>query len=155
MNRKPSPAELEQFVHQQLHGLPPRRAPQSLEARVLAAIEQRAMIPWYHKSWGHWPAAVQAAFVGCATVVSGAAVAAFYLLSQGAEASALAAAAGERLSGVTTAYHVVAWTIDFAGRIFASIPSMWLYGGAAFLAAMYATFFGLGAAAYRAIYRNN
>jgi len=45
--------------------------------------------------------------------------------------------------------------IDFTSLIIRNIPPLWLYGGAAFAMLMYATFFGLGAAAYRALYRSN
>ena len=33
-----------------------------------------------------------------------------------------------------------------------NIPPLWLYGGLALFAAMYATLFGLGAAAYKALH---
>ena len=45
--------------------------------------------------------------------------------------------------------------MNFASQQLAAIPPLWLYGGLAFLAAMYATFVGLGATAYRYLYRNN
>lgn len=150
-----TPAQLEQLVHRELRDLPVRRAPRTLESRVLAAIEHRASIPWYHRSWSHWPAAVRAAFVGVGTGISAAAVAAFYLLAQGAESGALSAAASEKFSALTALYNVAAWAVDFAGRSLGSIPPLWLYGGLSLLAAMYAAFFGLGAAAYRAFGRSS
>ena len=58
--KKMTPEELEEFIHRELCGLPVRPAPSTLEARVLAAIEHRARIAWYHKSWSYWPAAVRA-----------------------------------------------------------------------------------------------
>lgn len=150
----PSPEKLEQLVHHELRRLPPRKAPASLEARVLAAIEQQATVAWYHKSWSYWPAAVRAAFLGLATALSGIAMAAFYLMSQGAEASALTAATGERFAGILALFHFVRWTTTYVSDTIAGIPPLWLYGGLACIAALYATFFGLGAAAYR-FYRNN
>lgn len=148
-------AQLEQLVHRELRSLPLRRAPRSLESRVLAAIEQQAAVAWYHKSWAYWPAAVRAAFLGFATALSGGAIAAFYLMSQGAETSALTAAAGERFAGIAALFHVFRWMTNYASETIASIPPLWLYGGLAFVAGLYVTFFGLGAAAYRALYRNN
>ncbi len=147
--------QLEQFIHRELRGLPLRRAPRSLESRVLAAIEHQATVAWYHKSWTYWPGVVKAVFLGVATGVSGAAIAAFYLMSQGADTSALTAAAGERFAGTAALFHVFRWIASYTGDLVASIPSLWLYGGLAFIAALYATFFGLGAAAYRTLYRNN
>jgi hypothetical protein len=153
--KKMTPAELEQFIHRNLHSLPPRRAPRSLESRVLAALEQRAMIPWYHKSWSYWPAAVRAAFLVIASGVTGAFLAAFYLGFNGVNTSAVAAQAGVKLGVFTKLYHSAAWLVDFGAHLVGSIPSLWLYGGLALVAALYATFFGLGAAAYRTLYRNN
>lgn len=150
-----TPEHLEQLVHRELRALPPRRAPRSLESRVLAAIERQATVAWYHKSWAYWPAAVRAAFLAVATGVAGTIVAAFYLVFNGAETSALVTQAGERLSLLTKLYHAFVWVAGFTGNIFGNIPPLWLYGGVALVAALYATFFGLGAAAYRTLYRNN
>jgi hypothetical protein len=150
-----SAARLEQFVHQQLRSLPPRKAPATLEARVLAAIEHQAAVAWYHKSWSYWPAPVRATFLGLATALSGIAIAAFYFMAQGTEAQTLSAAAGERFAGLFAILHVVRWMATYATETIAGIPPLWLYGGLTFVGALYATFFGLGAAAYRALYRNS
>ena len=150
-----SPEQLEQLVHRELRLLPPRRAPRSLEARVLAAIEQQAYIPWYHKSWAYWPAAVRATFLALATGVTGAVIAAFYLGFNGVDTSALVARAGVQFSFFTKTYHLLAWIVEFTSGLFSQIPAYWFYGGLALVASLYATFFGLGAAAYRALYRNN
>ncbi len=153
--RTQSAEQLEQLVHRELRSLPLRKAPSTLESRVLAAIEHQAAVAWYHKSWTYWPGAVKAAFLGVATGVSGAAIAAFYLATQGADTSALTSAAGERFAGVAALFHVIRWIATYTSDTIASIPPLWLYGGLAFVAALYATFFGLGAAAYRTLYRNN
>ncbi len=152
---KMTPEELEAFIHQNLRSLPPRRAPRTLEARVMAAIEQHAMIPWYHRSWSYWPAAIRTLFLALATGVSGSVVIAFYLMLNGAETKAVAAQAGERLSFLTGIYHVAQWIADFGVQVLGRIPPLWLYGSLALVAALYATFFGLGAFAYRTLYRNN
>jgi len=153
--KKLNEQELEQFIHSTLRSLPARRAPRSLESRVMAALEQQAMVPWYHKSWSYWPAAIRAAFLVLATGVTGAVVAAFYLGFNGVEQSNIAAQAGERLSFFTSIYHVAAWIVDLGAQVIGRIPPLWLYGGAVTIALMYATFFGLGAFAYRTLYRNN
>jgi hypothetical protein len=150
-----TPAELEKFIHQQLRDLPPRRAPDSLESRVLAAIEQQAGIPWYHKSWSHWPAFVRMVFLVLATGATAGFILAFYSGFNGADANLVMARAGEKLSFFTQMYHVATWIVDFGRQIVASIPPVWLYGAAALVAALYGTFLGIGAAAYRVLYRNN
>ena len=63
--------------------------------------------------------------------------------------------AGERLSLFVKLYHAGVWTLNFGTELFNRIPSLWLYGGLAFVGLMYVTLFGLGAAAYRTLYRTN
>lgn len=150
-----TPEELEKFIHQNLRSLPARRAPRTLESRVMTALEHHAAIAWYHKSWSYWPAAIRAAFLAVATGVTGAIVTGFYLGVSGVDTSGVAAQAGERLGLFTKLYHTAGWIIDFGARVLDSIPPLWLYGGLALIAALYATFFGLGAAAYRTLYRNS
>lgn len=41
-----SPQDLEKLIHQTLRALPDRKAPRSLEHRVLAAIAARQALPW-------------------------------------------------------------------------------------------------------------
>ena len=118
-------------------------------------IEQRAAIAWYHKSWNHWPAAVRAGFLAIATGVSGAAVAAFYLLAHGDEAAELSRGAASKMHWLTGVGSVASSVSDFLGLVVRNTPPLWLYGGIAFVAMMYVTFFGLGAAAYRTLYRSN
>ncbi len=150
-----SPEQLEQLVHRELRSLPARRAPRSLEARVMAALEHQAAVAWYHKSWSYWPAAVRAAFLAVATAISGGVMGAFYLMFTGVETSAFLAEAGTRLGFLSKIYHTAVWVVEFTANVFGSIPPLWLYGGLALIAALYATLFGLGAAAYRTLYRHN
>ena len=150
-----APEQLEQLIHRELRSLPLRRAPRSLESRVQAALEHQAAVAWYHKSWSYWPAAIRAAFLAIATAVAGGFMGAFYLMSNGVDTGALVESASAKLGLFTKLYHAAVWTVDFAANAFGSIPSLWLYGGVALVAALYATFFGLGAAAYRTLYRHN
>lgn len=150
-----TPERLEQLVHSELRALPVRKAPAGFEARVLAEIERRAAVAWYHKSWSYWPAAVRAAFLAVGTAVAGATVAAFYLLSQGAAADAVVQEVATGFGWVTRIIGAAAWTWNFVQQLVGAIPPLWLYGGLAFIAAMYATFVGLGTVAYRYLYRNN
>jgi hypothetical protein len=150
-----TPERLEQLVHRELRTLPMRKAPAGFEARVLAEIERRAVVAWYHKSWSYWPAAVRAAFLAVGTGFAGATVAAFYLFSQGAAADAVVQEVATGFGWVTRIIGAVVWTWHFLQQLAGGIPPLWLYGGLAFIAAMYATFVGLGTAAYRYLYRNN
>ena len=150
-----TPAQAEQLVHRELRALPLRKAPASLEARVLAEIERRAAVAWYHKSWGYWPAPVRAIFLAAGTAAATAAVVACYLLSQGAAVETVTQEIATGFGWVTRLAGAVAWTGHFVRQLAGGIPPLWLYGGLAFIAAMYATFVGLGTAAYRYLYRNS
>lgn len=150
-----SPEQLEQLVHRELRALPPRKAPRTLESRVFSAIEQRAAVAWWHKSWSYWPTPVKSVFAVVATLFAGSLIAASFAFAGGADLSEVAAQAGERLNIFVKLYHVGLWVADFGAYLFNSIPPLWLYGGLAFISFLYVTFFGLGAAVYRTLYRTN
>lgn len=153
--KKLNEQELEHLIHSTLRSLPHRRAPGTLEARVLAGVERRATIAWYHKSWSYWPAGVRAAFLALGTAVASAAVIGFYLFSQGAAADAVVQEVATGFGWINRMVGAGTWTVNLAQHLVADIPPLWFYGGLAFIAAMYATFVGLGATAYRYLYRNN
>ena len=146
-----SPAQLEQLVHRELRALPPRQAPRTLEGRVFAAIERRATVPWWHKSWSYWPTPVRAVFAAVATIFAGSLIAACFALFSGDDLAAVASATGERLGVFVKLYHVGTWIFDFASYLLGSIPPLWLYGSLVVFATSYAALFGLGAAALKAI----
>jgi len=153
--RAASSAQLEQQVHRELRSLPLRPAPRSLEARVLAEIERRATVAWYHKSWSYWPTAVRAAFLVLGTGFAAVAIAVFYQLSQGAAAETVVHDVSTGFGWLTRLVAVVGWSFHFIQQLVAAIPPLWLYGGLAFIGSLYAVFVGVGAAAYRYLYRRN
>lgn len=56
-------ADLEDFVHQELRRLPPPLAPHTLLPRVLAAVHEWTLRPWYARAWFTWPIWWQAASI--------------------------------------------------------------------------------------------
>lgn len=50
---------LEERIDRELKELPELRAPTTLAARVMQAVEARARVPWYRQSWEMWPAPVR------------------------------------------------------------------------------------------------
>jgi hypothetical protein len=57
--------QLETAISRELKALPELAAPTALASRVMAAIEQRARVPWYRRSWQTWPVALRGvSFVG-------------------------------------------------------------------------------------------
>jgi len=152
-NARPAAENLETLVHGALRDLPLRRAPATLEARVLAEIERRATIAWYHKSWSYWPAAVRSGFLVLGSTFAAVAIVFFYQLSQGAAAETVVQNVSSGFSWLAWIGNAVSWVFRFAYQQIQTLPSLWLYGGLAFIGVTYATCVGLGAAAYRFLVR--
>jgi hypothetical protein len=125
-----------------LRGLPLRRAPPTLEARVRGEIERRAALPWWRLSFVHWPLLARVAFLAISGVsirmgfLGGAsAIAVLRSSSWAREASELMISAG-----------------NLAALLARISPPPWVYEGIAVCAVLYAVLFGLGAAVYRTLY---
>jgi hypothetical protein len=142
-----SEQKLERALTEALKGLPLRRAPSTLELRVVDELERRAALPWWRVSFIHWPAAPRVAFV----IVCIALVAATFL-------GGVFAFMGDRSFNEAAAL-VLTWVQPFlavmssaggvASLLVRVIPPLWLYGGMALGIMLYVALFGLGAAAYR------
>ena len=141
--------KLEQLIHQTLRSLPDRKAPRSLESRVLAGIAARQVRPWWRQSFAHWPLAVRGAFL----VLAGGLAAGFVLLGATRFADLLPALRGF-LAPVAQVSSAATFIADLGATIFRSIPTFWLYGIVAFIATLYAALVGLGATAYRTLIVN-
>jgi len=154
MNPNPSPDhsdKLERVIHRTLRELPPRRAPRSLEDRVFAEIARRAALPWWHKSFVHWPVPARAALlvllIGVVKVVLMGGV----WIAAGFDAAQFRDAFAQQVSWMESGLAVVHAVTGFFDIMVRNIPPLWLYGGVAFLASLYVALFGLGAAAYKTL----
>jgi hypothetical protein len=151
MNKRiESEQKLERVLHQALAGLPPRRAPGTLESRVANELARRAQLPWWRASFANWPVGARVMFVlVCAvlvavTVLGG--VSAYLGDRSFDEASAvLLSWARPFLTLVSSAGGLVALLLHV-------IPPLWLYGTLGVGTFLYVTLFGLGAAVYRTLY---
>ena len=108
----------------------------------MTALAQRAALPWWRRSYSGWPLAVQIGFfvlsgLSAAGVIFGLARLPAWL-DAGAEVSRWQLIYNSLLETVTTLY--------------STIPTPYLYGGLAVLAACYLTLAGIGAAAYRTFF---
>lgn len=133
---------LERLLDRTLRELPLRAAPQTLEARVFGELERRASLPWWRRSFTHWPPAARVLFVvicgasiGLAFVGGAAAIANIRSLSWARDIGVLMASGGNLLALLSR-----------------TEPPAWLYESIAVCAALYAVLFGLGAALYRTLY---
>ena len=133
---------LKDLLDRTLQELPLRRAPPTLESRVLDEIERRAALAWWQRSFTHWPLAARAvflviclalirlAFVGGATAVAG-----VRSLSWARDIGLRVTSAGNLLTLLAN-----------------MVPPTWIYQSIAACAVLYAILFGLGAAVYRTLY---
>jgi hypothetical protein len=144
--------KIERLVHQALRELPERRAPHSLEHRVFAEISRRAALPWWRKSFVHWPLAARAGFIILSAGLVKLALMFGVWIMASLEPARYKAAVAHQFSWMDSfaaVFHALTGSVDIVLR---NIPPFWLYGGLAFLATMYFALFGLGAAAYKAIH---
>ena len=153
MTPMPDPQEkLERLIHRTLSELPSRRAPGTLERRVLAELQRRAALPWWRKSFVHWPMAARAGFLVLSLVLVRFALLLGGWVMAGFEGAPVREAFAPQVAWMEKGLTIVHAITGFLEIMQRNIPPLWLYGGIAFFAAMYATLFGLGAAAYKAIH---
>jgi hypothetical protein len=141
---------LQRLLDRTLRELPPRRAPAGLEARVLNELERRAALPWWRRSFMHWPAPARIAFlVTCAALV------ALVLVGGTAAVAGLGSLLESGTVSLSWAREIGALAVS-AGNVITllahSLPLTWLYQGMVVCAVLYAALFGLGAAVYRTLY---
>jgi hypothetical protein len=147
-----NPEQLEKMVHSALRALPDRRAPATLEARVRAAIERRAAIPWWHQSWSHWPQWARAAFLGFCGGLAGLLVFAGIYAQAGFDSAQFQGAVGPALAVVDRLWNIGRSVAGLITLVVRHLPAWWLYGAIAFVAGLYAMLFGLAATAYRTLW---
>jgi hypothetical protein len=143
--------KLEASIHRVLRRLPDRKAPFSLEARVLAELSRRASLPWWRKSFAHWPSAVRAGFFIVAGLAAALVVAVLFVVGRSTGAHELTAGVSTSYAWLTVARDVVAAGNYKVRSLASSVPPVLLYGGAATLALCYAAVAAAGAATYRAL----
>jgi hypothetical protein len=132
----------QQLLDRTLRELPLRHAPPTLEARVIDELERRAALPWWRRSFAHWPLLARAAFL----VLCGALIRLAFL------GGAAAVAGVDSLVWARQAGILVMSLGNLAAAIARISPPHWLYEGAAVCGALYAVLFGLGAVVYRLLY---
>lgn len=150
----PSPDAIERLVDQILKSQPPRRAPATLQARVLAAIEQRAALPWWRNSFLYWPLPARMLFIfGCLGLVK-LAMSGVLLLIRGIHSQPVVDSIAKPLSWAETGADLLSKTVGLASVVVNAVPTHWLYAGIGLAVALYLALLALGATAYRTLYVN-
>jgi hypothetical protein len=143
--------KLEAAIHRVLRSLPDRKAPAGLEGRVLAELSRRAALPWWRKSFVHWPAAVRAMFFVGSAVAAALLIAGVIFLGQSRGAHELAGGVASSFSWLIFARDMVATLNDKVRALIAAIPPIWLYGVVGTVAICYAALAAICAATYRTL----
>jgi hypothetical protein len=144
--------EFERLIHHTLRDLPARSAPRSLEQRVLAEIARRAALPWWRQSFAHWPLAARAVFLVASVGIVKLVLMATVWIMAGFDTQQFRAAFASKVTWMENGLAVVQAVAGVFEIVFRNIPPLWLYGGGAIVATLYVALFGLGAAAYKALY---
>ena len=141
---------LELLLERTLRELPMRRAPLTLESRVLGELQRRAALPWWRRSFAHWPLPARAVFI----VICGALIRLAFLGGAAAVAGvrSLHESGALSLSWAREIGVLMASGGNLATLLARTLPATWLYEGIAACAVLYAVLFGLGAAMYRTLY---
>lgn len=142
VDREDSMVEVEQHVHRLLRQQPFRRAPESLHERVWSELDRLASLPWWRRSFSHWPLVARVTFLLLSTA-----------------ASALTLIGSAHLTGPFPALRRLSESLTWVGAaaealrsVLRAIPSAWMGAAATTAALSYAALFALGAVAYRALY---
>jgi hypothetical protein len=144
------PEKLESFVDQLARGQPLRRAPASLEARLLAQLAlQQTPMPWWRRGFTHWPLAARVAFLLASY--------GFVRLAIAGVTSIVTFVGSREVAGTTISWvhfgaTALSETASMCFLLVHAIPPSWLYGMAVCGFALYALLFGLGTVAYRTLY---
>ena len=150
-NQELEDARLERLVHAVLRDQPPRRAPASLEARVLAAIEREAL-PWWRTGFAHWPLGARAATFAVLLLVSKLTLdAVVWLFSAPTPVSQTVESTISRAKSTASVFTSM---LQLGQSILNVIPAHWITLALVFAAGMYFMLFVLGATAYRTLYLN-
>jgi len=143
--------KLEAAIHRVLRSLPDRKAPASLEGRVLAELSRRAALPWWRKSFASWPSAVRVFFFAGSAVAAGLLVTGLLYAGRSSGAHAFAGSVSNSVAWLVLARDLADKTSASVRMLIAAIPPVWLYGVIATIVACYAALAAIGAATYRAV----
>jgi hypothetical protein len=148
------PEALEQLIGEVLSQQPTRRAPRTLQARVLQELERREALPWWRHSFLHWPLPVRALFILALLGVVKLVLSGFVGLSSEVRSSPVVETIAKPFSWAEASAAWLSKMVNYASLIFDAIPSHWLYAGIALAAVLYVALLLLGATAYRTLYVN-
>jgi hypothetical protein len=146
-------AQLERLIHGVLREQPTRRAPASLEARVLARIQQQHAVASRSMGFSRWPIAARIALlVALAIVAKFTLDAVVWVFST--PAPVVTHTVESSVTWAKSTASLFSSLLTLGQSLFNVIPGTWIALALAVAAGMYITLFVLGATAYRTLYLN-
>jgi hypothetical protein len=142
--------EMEARVGQALRTLPARRAPGTLESRVLDSLARRAPLPWWRRGFGEWPAAARVAFGVTSVALVVLTVLAAATASRDLGSLGASRAISTPVLHDASVFFVIARTLS--ASLTSILSSSWVLGYLIAGAVLYAALFGLAIAGYRTLY---
>jgi len=141
---------LERAVDKLCKQLPDRKAPADLYSRVMREVQLRKALPWWRKSFLHWPVAMQGLFVTAALITAKGVL----MISDwcGVHVFTPAASVTQSSSVVQGASTLMSVSNQVSSQIAHMVPSSWMYGAALLVAMFYLVLFGIGVTTYKTLY---
>ena len=136
--------ELERQLTRTLRDQPLRRAPSTLERRVLAQIEAGAVASSWRRGFAHWPMAARLVFLAASVGVVKLALMIAMWIASPLDSPAVSVDLPSQVAWLQTLLVAI-------GSVVRTVPSVWVHAGIAILAIMYVALFGIGASAYRMV----
>lgn len=136
--------ELERQLTRTLQEQPSRRAPSTLERRVLAQIEAGAAAARWRRGFAHWPVAARIAFLAASVGVVKVALSVAMWIANPLASPAATVDLPSQVAWMQTLLVAI-------GSVARTVPSLWVHAGLGILLIMYAALFGIGASAYRTV----
>jgi hypothetical protein len=136
--------EIEQQVTRALQAQPLRRAPRTLESRVLAQIESGAVATGWRRGFAHWPLAARVLFLAASAGVVKLALSIGMWVATPLDSPAVSVQLPSQIAWLQTLFVAI-------GSVVRTVPSLWVHVGIGILAIMYVALFGIGASAYRMV----
>ena len=147
-----TPEQLEQKIHAVLREQPARRAPMSLESRVLGEIARRQALPWWKKSYANWPAPMRLAFLALGVALAVGTLLGSMHLAGVLSAQTFAPVIQPLVNATLTLRAAGSALGELVRPLLPSISNQWLYIALAVIGASYALLLGIGATAYRVLW---
>jgi len=144
-----SEQQLEQVVDKLCKQQPLRKAPSDLYQRVMREVQLRKALPWWRKSFLHWPLSLQVLFVVAALITAKLALSITEWIGSHWVSATEATRSLPLVEGASTVLNV---GNSVSSHLASVVPVTWMYGAAMVIVVLYLVLFGIGVTTYKTLY---